>query len=178
MNNLKGGSDIILVTIGNTDPPPNPTKIMMIKNKYNLSNKRLCRGVTLIEMTVVILVLLTLIGVSVSAITGYNNFRRGTEAAQILRNVYNAQRTYLSENPTVNVDTLDADFADEIIPYLSQTAVDVDGNPEIPTIELGDITYGVDVSVIPPVFTVNGAAGATPFDPSGSTSDGLWDVGQ
>ena len=148
---------------------------MIVKYKRNFLEKTFKCGVTLIEMTVVILVLLTLIAVSITSISSYNEFKDGTAAAQVLRNVYNAQRTFLSENPTVSVDSLTPAV---ITPYLSETADDGSGNLVIPTIEQGDITYGVDVSVSPPVFTVGGVAGATPFDPSGSTSDGLWDVGQ
>jgi len=149
--------------------------MMIVKYKCRLPLKNLKYGVTLIEMTVVILVLLTLIAASISAITGYNEFRDGTEAAQALRNVYNAQRTYLSENPTVPVDNLTDAL---ILPYLSETATNVDGNIVIPTIEVDGEIYGPDVTVIPPVFTLGGAAGGEVFDPSDSPNDGLWDVGQ
>ena len=151
---------------------------MIVKYKRNFLEKTFKCGVTLIEMTVVILVLLTLIGVSITSISGYNEFRDGTEAAQALRNVYNAQRTYLSENPTVSVDTLTPAV---IIPYLSETAADEAGNLVLPTIDVDDQTYEPNVAVIPPVYVLQGQSGmpdADVFDPSDSPNDGLWDVGE
>ena len=149
--------------------------MMIVKYKRSLLPRKFKCGVTLIEMTIVILVLLLLISVSITSISSYREFKDGTAAAQALRNVYNAQRTFLSENPTVPVSLL---TPAAITPYLSETANDGSGNLVMPTIVQGGVTYGVDVSVVPPVFTVGGVAGATPFDPSGSTSDGLWDLGQ
>ena len=145
---------------------------MIVKYKRNFLEKAFKCGVTLIEMTVVILVLLLLIGASITSISGYNQFRDGTAAAQVLRNVYNAQRTFLSENPTVPVDTL---TPANILPYLSETADDGSGNIVFPTVTEDGITYTPDVSVTPPVYL---DPDGDVFDPSPSTSDGLWDVGE
>lgn len=124
------------------------------------------RGLTLIEMTVVIVILMTLIGLSVFAVNGYKDWQLGSEASQKLRMVYNAQRTYLSEHPTEQVSTLtDA----KIIPYFS------DKSDAMPTVEgLDGATYTIKVNVSPPVII--DASGAT-YDPSGSSDDGMWDVG-
>lgn len=120
----------------------------------------------MIEMTVVIVILVTLIGLSVFAVGGYKEWQLGSEASQKLRMVYNAQRTYLSEHPTEQVSTLtDA----KVIPYLSDksttmpTAEGVDGND-----------YSIKIDVSPP-YLINGSGER--YDPSEDFDDGLWDVG-
>ena len=123
-------------------------------------------GLTVLEMTVVILVLLTLIGISVAAMNGYKEWKLGTEASRVLRMVYNAQRTYLAEHPTESVSSL---TAEKIIPYLS------DNSTALPTAQaLDDSVLTVDVAVSPPILV--GGDGNN-YDPSGDTDDGLWDVG-
>ncbi len=128
--------------------------------------RSLQRGLTLIEMTTVIVVLITLVSISMYAVGGYTEWALGSDAATKVRMVYNAQRTYLSEHPTESVDSL---TAAKIIPYLSDNAT------ELPTVETldGDM-YTIKVSVTPPV--VIDGAGVT-YDPSADNEDGLWDVG-
>ena len=123
-------------------------------------------GLTILEMTVVIVVLLTLIGISMYSMSGYREWQRGSEGSRVLRMVYNAQRTYLAEHPTESVGSL---TAEKIIPYLS-------GNlTALPTAEaLDNGVLTVKVSVSPPVL-LDGDGGE--YDPSGDTDDGLWDVG-
>ncbi|WP_435893825.1 hypothetical protein [Oceaniferula spumae] len=117
-------------------------------------------------MTVVIVMLITLIGLSTYAVGGYRDWQKGNEASQKLRMVYNAQRTYLSEHPTEAVSTL---TAAKIIPYFS------DKSTTMPTIEgLDGNTYTIKVNVSPPV-AANGDGDA--YDPSGDPDDGQWDVG-
>jgi len=124
------------------------------------------RGLTLIEVTVVIVVLMTLIGMSVFAVSGYREWQRGSEASRVLRMVYNAQRTYLAEHPTERVSSL---TAAKIIPYLS------DNSTTLPTVEaLDGSMISAKVSVSPPVW-VDGDG--SDYDPSGDSGDGLWDVG-
>lgn len=124
------------------------------------------RGLTLIEVTVVIVVLMTLVTISMYAVGGYKEWKLGSEAAVKLRMVYNAQRTYLAEHPTEGVDSL---TAADVIPYLS------DGSSVLPTVEAMDGSdYSIKVNVSPPV--VDDGSGGT-YDPSGSSDDGLWDVG-
>lgn len=134
-----------------------------VRNTYT----SLRRGLTLIEISVVIVVLLTLIGVSIYAVSGYRDWQLSTEGTQKLRMVYNAQRTYLSENPTDPVSTL---TDEKIIPYLS------DNGSVIPTVEgLDGVNYNIQVNVSPPVI-INAGGGI--YDPSGSSNDGVWDVGR
>lgn len=143
---------------------------MVVMKLYNQQTGRLAagfrRGLTLIEMTVVIVVLITLIAMSVYSVGGYREWQRSTEASRVLRMVYNAQRTYLAEHPTESVSSL---TAAKIIPYLS------DKSTALPTAEAIDgSTLSVKVSVSPPVL-VNGDG--DDYDPSGDTGDGIWDVG-
>jgi len=139
---------------------------MLIRNASITVKSEFKRGLTLIEMTVVIVILITLVGLSVLALSGYKDWQLGSEASQKLRMVYNAQRTYLSENPTEQVTTLtDA----KIIPYLS------DKSSTIPTVEgLDGASYNIKVNVSPPVV-IDG--GGDTYDPSDDLTDGLWDVG-
>ena len=123
-------------------------------------------GLTILEMTVVIEVLLTLIGISMYSMSGYREWQRGSEGSRVLRMVYNAQRTYLAEHPTESV----SDLTDEqIIPYLPN------GSSTMPTAKaLDDSILTVNVSVTPPVLVGEGGSN---YDPSGDPDDGLWDVG-
>lgn len=128
--------------------------------------RRWRRGLTLIEMTVVLVVLMVLIGLSVFSVNGYKEWQRSTEASRALRMVYNAQRTYMAEHPTESVGSL---TAAKIIPYLSGNSASL---PTAEAIDGSELT--VKVSVSPPVLV---DAGGNDYDPSGDTADGIWDVG-
>lgn len=124
------------------------------------------RGLTLIEITVVIVVLMTLIGISMFAVGGYREWQRGSEASRVLRMVYNAQRTYLAEHPTESVSAL---TAAKIIPYLS------DNSAAMPTVKAMDNSVlTAKVTVSPPVWV---DSDGNVYDPSGDPADGMWDVG-
>ncbi|MEP2776245.1 MAG: type II secretion system protein [Luteolibacter sp.] len=124
-------------------------------------------GFTLLEMTVVIAVMLTLIGVGLGVSSQYKNWQLGRTASEDLRSVYAAQRLYLSDNPTALVSSLtDA----KLIPYLANRAT------AIPTVKcLDGVTRTIRVTVSPPNISSGGTA---VYDPSGSTTDSLWDVGE
>ncbi len=124
-------------------------------------------GFTLIEMTVVILVLLTLMGTGLFVTKQYGVWQLGRNASEQLRNVYSAQRLYLADNPTVAVADL---TAANIIPYLTNRGT------ALPTVvSLEGTTLTIKVNVNPPVID-DGAGGV--YDPSGQPLDSLWDVGQ
>lgn len=124
-------------------------------------------GFTLVELTIVITVILTLIGVGLGVSTQYTTWQKARSASEDLRSVYAAQRLYLSDNPTAPVANL---TASDLIPYLAGSAT------ELPTIEdLDGIERQIRFTVSPPV--VNGG-GNTVYDPSGSPTDSLWDVGE
>jgi hypothetical protein len=118
-------------------------------------------------MTVVILVLLSLISTGLFVSRKMDDWRRGREAAETLRVVYSAQRMFLADNPTRTVASL---TAAELIPYLPM------GGTTMPTVKsLANVDLSIKVDVSPPV--VNAGTGTT-YDPSGSSSDSLWDVGE
>lgn len=124
------------------------------------------RGFTLIEMTVVILVLMTLLGTGLFVSNKYSEWQLARTASEELRTVYSAQRMYLSDNPTTNVSNI---TAEQIIPYLTNQAT------ALPTVKsLTGATLSIRVNVNPPV--IDDGSGGT-YDPSGSATDSLWDVG-
>ncbi len=139
---------------------------MLTRIFHTTKKSALKRGVTLIEMTVVIVMLMVLIGMSMFAVNGYKEWELASEATQKLRMVYNAQRTYLAEHPTESVASL---TDTKIIPYLT------DDLAALPTAEALDGTeISIKVDVTPPVYV---SPDGSNYDPSGKTDDGLWDVG-
>ena len=125
------------------------------------------RAFTLLEMTLVIMVLLGLIGIGMYSTTAIKTWRLGRQASESLRTVYTAQKLYLSDNPTASVTALTGAL---LIPYLPNKAT------AMPTVtSLTGTTLNIKVTVFPPVVD-NGAGVA--YDPSGSSTDSLWDVGE
>ena len=125
------------------------------------------KAFTLLEMTVVILVLLSLIKTGLFVSNKMDEWKLGREAAETLRTVYSAQRMYLADNPTVSVSTITSAV---IIPYLPNNAT------VMPTVKsLTGTTLSILVNVSPPV--INAGSGVT-YDPSGSSQDSMWDVGE
>lgn len=135
------------------------------------SIRSVSRGFTLIEMSLVIFVLLALLtsGFFVSNVVG--QWKLGRDASETLRTVYVAQRTYLADNPTVAVTSLTQAM---LLPYLPN-------NPAtFPTAtSLESATLYARVNVSPPYMTVTaGGISGTRYDPSSTTTDSLWDVGE
>lgn len=124
-------------------------------------------GLTLIEMTVVILVLLSLTGVFFASQGSIGDWQRAREASSILRDVEVAQREFLANNPQRAVSSL---TVAEVASYLP-------GRPSVlPTAEdLEGEVLTANPAVSPPVWVDSGGDN---YDPSGSTDDSLWDVGR
>ncbi|MEY3897545.1 MAG: hypothetical protein RLZZ214_3066 [Verrucomicrobiota bacterium] len=135
--------------------------------KIPRSSRLLSKAFTLVEMTIVILVILTLTSVGFISSKKMTDWKLGRAAAESLRSVWSAQRMYLADNPTATVSALtNAD----LIPYLPNNVA------AIPTItSLAGTSLTILVNRIPPV--VNAGSGI-PYDPSPNTTDLLWDVGQ
>lgn len=130
-------------------------------------SKRSKRAFTLLEMTIVIMVLLALIKIGLSVSTKMDEWKLGREASESLRTVYSAQRMYLADNPTKLVSTI---VAANIIPYMPNNAT------ALPTVKsLTGSQLGIIVNQTPPV--INAGSGLA-YDPSGNSKDLLWDVGQ
>lgn len=124
------------------------------------------RGMTLIEMSIVIAVLVMLMSTGLFFGNKMSDWKAGRDAAESLRTVYSAQRMFLADNPTVAVANI---TEANIISYLPT------GMVAVPTIKpLKGNNLAVRYNVSPP--TINNGAGGN-YDPSGSTTDLLWDLG-
>jgi prepilin-type N-terminal cleavage/methylation domain-containing protein len=132
------------------------------------------RGFTLLELTMVISVLLLLITVGLKSNNAFKSWRLAREASDTLRTVYVAQRTYLADNPTTAMSALTPAL---LLPYIQNS----------PTVfptgkSLTGGTLNVFVGSSPPFFTstgtTSGATAPSRYDPSGSNTDSLWDVGE
>ena len=124
-------------------------------------------GVTLIELTVVIFMILSIMGATMYFAGNIGSWNKGKEASAALREVYAAQRAYLADNPRTVVTSI---TSNELIRYLPS------GGSAFPMIEdLNGNTLSYDVTKSPPVLT---GGGGGVYDPSGSLSHSLWDVGE
>lgn len=125
------------------------------------------RGFTLLEMTIVIMVLIALISTGLFVSQQMDSNRAGREASEVLRVVHTAQRMYLSDYPMEPVSGL---TNAKLIPYLPN------GATSMPTVtSLTGANLPIVVNQIPPF--ANAGSGVR-YDPSGSTRDSLWDVGE
>ncbi len=118
-------------------------------------------------MTIVIGVLLALMSIGFVTTSKYDEWKLGRQAGETIRAVWSAQRTYLSDHPTTLVENI---TGENIRLYLT-------GQPAaLPTVtSLTGAALQISVSVTPP-YAVDG--GGARYDPSGSFTDQLWDVGQ
>ncbi len=130
-------------------------------------NSRSRPGFTLLEMTIVIMVLISLISTGLFVTNKMDDWRLGREASETLRQVYSAQRMFLADNPTRLVSSI---VANDVIPYLPT------GATALPTVKsLTGTNLNIIVNKSPPV--INAGSGVV-YDPSGSNRDSLWDVGE
>lgn len=125
------------------------------------------RAFTLLEMTIVIMVLIALIGSGLFVSRKMDDWKLGRTASETLREVYSAQRMYLSDFPTADVSAISTA---NIIPYLRT------GATSLPTVKsLTGTELSIIVNQSPPV--INAGSGVV-YDPSGNNRDSLWDVGE
>ncbi|MBB5352352.1 type II secretory pathway pseudopilin PulG [Haloferula luteola] len=125
------------------------------------------QGFTLLELTLVIGVLLALMSTGLFVSSAVDEWRTSKEATETLRSAYVAQRMYLSDHPTTSVTALSRDLILPYYPNRPSTFPQVEG--------LDGELRNIKVTVSPPVV-VN--ADGSVYDPSGSTDDGVWDVGE
>lgn len=137
----------------------------MKRSKHSLTPT--AAGFTLLEMTIVILVLLTLVGIGTYSSGRFADWKLGREAGETLREVHAAQRMFLADRPTTPVANItNAD----LLPYMRNNIT------SMPTVEsLDGDQLPIMVNVSPPVVN---SGGGVAYDPSGSSSDSLWDIGQ
>ena len=135
----------------------------MKANRPQPSSKR---AFTLLEMSIVIMVLLALVSIGLNVSNKMNDWKFGRQASEVLKDVYSAQRMYLSDNPTKLVSTI---TAADILPYMRNAPT------SLPTVtSLTGTQLSIIVNVTPPV--INAGSGVV-YDPSGKSNDSLWDVG-
>lgn len=128
------------------------------------------RGFTLLEMTIVIMMLMALISMGMFTSRKLDDWRLGRAASETLRTVYAAQRMYLADHPTAKLVTLT--HAD-ILPYMGHNG---SGTLTVmPTVKsLTGAELVINVTTSPP--TIDAGSG-TIYDPSGNLKDSLWDTG-
>ena len=129
------------------------------------------RAFTLLEMTIVIMVLLALMKIGLFTSTKMDEWKLGRAASETLRGVYAAQRMYLADNPTTAPSALTDAL---LLSYMANNAAGA--LTVMPTVKsLTGTNLAILVNVTPPV--INAGSGVT-YDPSGSNKDSLWDVGE
>lgn len=125
------------------------------------------RAFTLLEMSIVIMILMALISTGLFVNNKMDEWKLGRAASETLRQVHTAQRMFLADNPTRLVSSI---TAQDVIPYLPGNAT------ALPTVKtLSGSQFGISVNVSPPVIN---AGSGVPYDPSGDNRDSLWDVGE
>lgn len=131
------------------------------------ANHRRPGAFTLLEMTIVIMVLLALVKIGLFTSTKLDEWKLGRAASESLRSVYSAQRMYLADNPTAAVSSLTSTL---LLPYLPNNVTVM---PTVKSLTGTSLSFIVNVS--PPI--INNGSGVA-YDPSGSSKDSLWDVGE
>lgn len=129
-------------------------------------NKQAKKGVTLIELVVVIAMLLVLATLGTLSVGAYQDWQKGLTAGEQIKSVYQAQRLYLSNYPTKT--PADITLAN-IIKFMPN------GATSLPVVTgLDGETLTIDFNTSPPVYKNGGAN----YDPSTTTTDSLWDAGE
>ena len=126
-----------------------------------INRKQKCRGLTMIEITLVLAVMLSMSIVIYYSLGGMDKWKKGKAASEDLRVVYMAQKTFLADNPTTIVANL---TETDLVPYMANGATSIALVEDYPS---GNQT--IDFSVMPPTV---------PIDHSNGSDDGLWDVGK
>ncbi|MFT5469978.1 MAG: prepilin-type N-terminal cleavage/methylation domain-containing protein [Verrucomicrobiales bacterium] len=121
------------------------------------------RGMTIIEMSVTLALLISLAGVITFSLGGYGDWKLGKEASGALQSVYLAQKSLLADRPTIRLIDL---TAADLVPYLPGGATEI---PKVEALDGGSLD--IDYNIMPPKI-VGG------YDPSPSEDDGVWDVGR
>lgn len=119
-------------------------------------------GMTLIEMSVVVLVMMILMGGAFVFSNKLEEWNLARKASEALRSVYAAQRMYMSDHPTEAVSSL---TNEKLLPYMPS------GTAAMPTVtSIEGKTLAITVTTMPPKIEGD-------YDPSGSPKDSLWDAG-
>ena len=124
------------------------------------------RGFTLIEISMVIALILGLTAIAGLSISSVTVWKKGRTASLALEAVYVAQRSYLADHPASTLQGISSATLTTYLPagwHVMPVMTGLDGEALV-------VGYGT----MPPIFL----NGINRYDPSQSTSDGLWDVGE
>jgi len=133
------------------------------------------RGVTLVELSITIAVLILLATAFTISARPYFAYRDGRAAGEALRSVKAAMQLYLADNPSTSVAALTPALLAPYLPPQSTQNAQQNPNSPLPALPLVNGTMPtIQVTSFPPIATLNN----NPYDPSPTKSDGLWDVGQ
>ena len=128
--------------------------------------RRSVSGMTLVEISVTLALLLTMSSVVAFSLGGINTWKLGRRASVELQAVYLAQKSYLADHPTQSIATV---TEAQLIPYLPTTMT------AVPTVEANEgFALSINFNIMPPTL----GSGGSPYDPSGAGDDALWDVGK
>lgn len=133
-------------------------------------------GLSLIEISLCIAILLLLGGAFLLSITGTNGWTEARQAGDILRAVTAMQRLYLADHPSQQVSSLTTALLEPYIPAGFNWPNGVEWslpNHALVNGQYVSVSPTINVTVFPAVAWQGGAV----FDPTPSTSDGLWDAG-
>ncbi|MAS95824.1 MAG: hypothetical protein CMO55_21685 [Verrucomicrobiales bacterium] len=130
-----------------------------------LRNKHTTRGLSLIEITLVIGLMLALASIITYSVSAMTDWQKGRDASEKLKAVYIAQKSYMADHPSKVASSF---TSSELIPYLPNRP---GAMPSANSLE--DQSLELNFAVMPPQFFLGGAK----YDPSDSPTDSLWDVG-
>lgn len=131
-----------------------------------IQHKKSCRGLSLVEITLVIGLMLALASIITYSVSAMTNWQKGRDASEKLKSVYIAQKSYLADHPSKSYASF---TSEELIPYLPNRP---GAMPTAESLEKQNLV--LNFTVMPPEYTLGGST----YDPSDSTSDALWDVGK
>ena len=132
----------------------------------NFKQPRRPHGFSLVEISLVIAMMLGLATVVGLNVTMLRDWQEGKNAGLSLQAVFAAQRAYMADHPTANIATV---TSAQLQAYLPQ------GWPTMPAFTgLDNEALVLDHTVMPPRLLLNNAV----YDPSGKSSDGIWDADQ
>jgi type II secretory pathway pseudopilin PulG len=120
-------------------------------------------GLTIVELSIVMGVLVLLAGLASLAAPPFIAYSQGRQAGEALRAVKAAQLMYLADNPATPITSLTQAM---LLPYMPNGAW-----PTLPTVAGGTPT--INCAQFPPVAVLGGST----YNPTGSTTNGLWNVG-
>ncbi|MBK1790113.1 hypothetical protein [Persicirhabdus sediminis] len=125
----------------------------------NIQTRSTKSGTTLIEMTIVIMVILIIMGVATMSMNQYRDWATKQEAIEDLRSVHMSQKAYLADNPTKGPSTLTEAL---ITPYMPNQA-------SFPTFkDKDDKPLEVTITTVPPTLSGHPTGGSDDME------DGQW----